>query len=60
MNNIHTTTSRKSNILDSDTELAEKNYTSVKYLRKTQILKVNHHSKKDVIFAEGMDIALLN
>ena len=33
VNNIHTTSSQLNNVHDSDTELAEKNHSNIKYLR---------------------------
>ena len=53
VNNIQATTSQTNFIHVSDTELAEK-ITQISNI-KIQFLKVNHHSKNDVIIAADME-----
>ena len=53
VNNIQATTSQTSFIHFSDTELLEK-ITQISNI-KIQILKVNHHSRNDVIIAADME-----
>ena len=61
VNNIQTTTTKINNIQDSDTDLSEKITEKINiYMRKTQFLKVNHHSKKGVTIDEDTDTALPN
>ena len=53
VNNIQATTSQTSFIHVSDTELLEK-ITQISNI-KIQFLKVNHHSRNDVIIAADME-----
>ena len=46
VNNIQTTTSQINNLHDSNTELAEKNHSNIKYLRKKTIFKGKPSFKK--------------
>ena len=60
-NNIQTTTTQINNIHNSDTDSSEKSTEILNiYMRKTQILKVNHHLKNGVTIAEDTDTVLLN
>ena len=59
-NNIQTTTTQIKKIRNSDTDLSKKITKVLNIYEKTQILKVNHHSKNGVTFAEDTEIALLN
>ena len=59
-NHVQTTTTQVYHINNSDTDLSEKVTEILNIYEKTQILKVNHHSKNGVTIAEDTDIALLN
>ena len=60
VNNIQTNITQVNNIHNSDIDLSKKITEILIYTKKTQILKVNHHSKHGVTIAEDTDIALVN